>query len=81
MQLCHDRGSWSAGLDTSTGLCCPSGMSEVLSHSFQLADARLLDYLAGKLLSVVGLPKANAALHQRQGRHTDPRDLCCRAPR
>ena len=61
-QLCHDCGSLSAGLDTGTGLCCPSGMSEVLSHSFQLADARLLDYLAGKLRPVVGLARANAAL-------------------
>ena len=53
MPLCYDHCSFFAGLDTSNGLCCPAGLSEVLSHSFQLADARLLDYLAGKLLFVV----------------------------
>lgn len=35
------------GLDTSTGLCCPMGLSTVLSHSFETADKQLLEYLAG----------------------------------
>lgn len=35
-----------SGLDAVTGLCCPVGLQEVLTRSFQLADQRLLDHLA-----------------------------------
>ena len=38
-----------AGLDAQTGLCCPVGLRDVLTRSFQLADHRLLDHLAGAL--------------------------------
>ena len=65
-----------AGLDRSTGLCCPVGVRDTLAQSFQDADELLLKELKGEAEGWISGSAGCAAMSPRRHPLCDTRSSC-----